>query len=189
MSQVSDSRSRSAEEVEQVKRLHRGIIHLMRLQVARVAAGPTPAGSVEVRQRADREMLVETVFQSLTTTLAAVAEGRVPWVQMHRPVSPGRAEMVLHIQSRDRPRRTRGAAAEACAPSAVYTLRVVALQGGRAEAVQGPALETASLRRITVAEVAQEVTSVAREEQALAETDTKVSSSFVYRLPKFLSVK
>jgi hypothetical protein len=66
---------------------------------------------------------------------------------------------------------------------------VVALQGGRAEAVQGPALETASLRRITVAEVAQEVTSVAREEQALAETDTKVSSSFVYRLPKFLSVK
>ena len=165
----------------------RDIMHLLRMQVVRVAVGHTPAESVEARQRADRVPRVEREFQSLTTTLAAAVEGRAPWVEMHRPVLPETVGTVLHIQSRDHPRRTRGAAVEACVQFLVCILQVEVVRAVRVEAVQGPALETGSLRRTMAAVAALEAVLVAT--PGLAETDTKASSSFVYRLPKFLSVK
>jgi hypothetical protein len=97
--------------------------------------------------------------------------------------------MVLHIQSRDRPRRTRAAAAEVCVQFLVCILQVVDRRVVRAAEVQASVLETVCLRPTMVEVVALEVTLTVLEEQGSAETDTKVSSSFVYRLPKFLSVK
>jgi hypothetical protein len=95
--------------------------------------------------------------------------------------------MVLHIQSRDRPRRTRGAVVEVCVLFLVCILQVVVPPEERVVEVRVSETETVYTQRTMAVAAALEAVLVAA--PGLAETVTKASSSFVYRSAKILAVQ